>query len=315
MKTNGQKRLVLIDAFSILHRAYHALPYLTSKDGRTINAVYGFITMLLKIFEDLKPDYLAVAFDVDAPTKRQEEFIGYQAQRPKMDDELALQVEILKNFLQIVKIPSYEKAGYEADDIIGTIAKQLSQKSKIETVIVTGDRDLLQLVDEYTSIYAPIKGLTNAKLYDEKQVLEEYRLRPNQWVDYKALRGDPSDNYAGVHGIGPKTAMELLEKYQTLENIYSHLDEIAGKTAEQLKEGRKSGFLAKRLAQIVCDVDFDFDFNLVDASVDSFNWQTGIEYLKKLGFKTVVKRIEEIFIKKYKEKAREEKQLSLIYEQ
>ncbi len=252
------KRFVLIDGNAILHRAYHAIPKFTTSKGAPVGAVFGFVSMLLKILTDLKPTHIAVTFDRPKPTFRQELFVGYQAGRPAMDDALVPQVADVHKVVEAFNIPIFEVDGYEADDVIGTLANQVqSSKFKVqslETIIVSGDRDLLQLVNSHVKVYMPVKGLSEAKMYGSLEVQEKYGLDPSQVIDMKALTGDASDNYPGVAGIGPKTASELLKKYQTLENVYKHIADLPERLARALAEGAESAGLAKKLATIVCDV-------------------------------------------------------------
>jgi len=208
------KKLVLIDGNAILHRAFHALPPLNNKDGKPTNAVYGFFSMLFKIIEDLRPEYLIVCFDRKKPTFRKEMYVGYQAKRPKMSDDLVPQVDIVHKALDSAKIAHFGIDGYEADDLIGTFSKQGAEKN-LQVIIVSGDRDLLQLINSHVLMLAPIVGITKMTLFDESKVREKYGLNPTQFIDYKALVGDSSDNYPGVTGIGPKTAADLLNKYQS----------------------------------------------------------------------------------------------------
>src|SRR3989344_5599255 len=210
-------RLVLIDGNAVLHRAYHALPPLTAPDGSIVNAVYGFASILFKLHHDLAPTHLAVAFDRPKPTFRKKLFADYQAKRPEMDKELVGQIEKVHELVRAFGIPIYEVDGYEADDVLGTIAKQ----TKEEVIIVTGDRDLLQLVNDRVKTYMPIKGLSEAKLYGVVEARERLGVNPTQISDFKALAGDASDNYPGVAGIGPKTAVELLSQFRTVEEIYT----------------------------------------------------------------------------------------------
>lgn len=222
------KRLVLIDGHAIIHRAYHAIPVLTSRSGQQTNAVYGFVLMLLRVVAYLKPTHLAVAFDLPVPTFRHAAYIAYQAHRPHADQELKDQVELVREVVEAAGIPVYTAAGFEADDVIGTLACQAigNRQQAIgrvdEVVIVTGDRDIMQLVDDRKRIrvYAPVRGLSEAQMFDEEAVEEYVGVAPAQIVDYKALVGDASDNYPGVPGIGPKTAVELLRKFGSLEDIY-----------------------------------------------------------------------------------------------
>ncbi len=295
-------KLVLIDAFAILHRAFHAIPPLTNKKGEPTNAVYGFVSMILRVVTDLKPDSLAVCFDVKAPTFRHKEFKEYQSQRPPMADELTSQIEKAKNFLEAANIPVYLKEGYEADDLLGTIAK----KGDFDSVIIaTGDKDMLQLVDEKVKIYMPIVGLSSAKLFGEEEAKERMGIFPIQIPDYKALVGDPSDNYHGVAGIGPKTAIKLLEKYADIDKIYAHLKDIEPNIRTKLEAGKNDVLLFHRLATIVKDVDIKIDFkemkkwNIASSDV--------LKLFEEFGFKTLTKRVKEVG-----EKIDQEKQGSLF---
>jgi DNA polymerase-1 len=298
-------KLVLIDGNAILHRAYHALPpTLTTKKGGPINAVYGFTSMLLKIIQDLEPTHIAVAFDRKEPTFRHVAFEEYQAHRPEMDKELSSQFGKAKKVAQAMGIPIYEKAGYEADDVIGTIAKK-SEKKRDSVVIVTGDRDILQLVTDKTKVYLPIKGLSNARLFGIKEVIEKLGVKPSQVVDYKALVGDPSDNYPGVSGIGPKTAEKLLGKYKDFKGVYKNLDKISNTVSKKLKEGKKSGEISYKLARIVTDAPVEFEKDKMD------DWQVDspevLDLFAEFGFKTLTKRVKSVG-----KELKEESQLNLI---
>jgi len=295
-------KLVLIDAFAILHRAFHAIPPLTNKKGEPTNAVYGFVSMILKVVQDLQPNSLAVCFDVKAPTFRHKEFKDYQSQRPPTADELTSQIEKAKDFLKAANIPIYLKAGYEADDLLGTIAK----KSDADSVIIaTGDKDMLQLVDEKTKIYMPIVGLSSAKLFGQVEAKERMGVFPSQIPDLKSLMGDPSDNYPGVAGIGPKTAIKLLEKYFSLDKIYAHLQEIEPNVREKLEGGKKDVLLFHRLATIVKDVSIKIDF----AEMKKWNIDSPdvLKLFAEFGFKTLTKRVKEVG-----EKIDQEKQMTLL---
>lgn len=250
-------RLVLIDGHAILYRAYHALPTsLTTSSGQIVNAVYGFTSMLLRVIAELKPTHLIVVFDTPEPTFRNKLYKDYQIQRPKADDEFIAQIGVVKKVVAEMGIPMSEKAGFEADDVIGTIAFQA--KDPMEVIIVTSDRDMLQLVNDKVKLYMPVKGLSLSKLYGEKEVEERMGVKSSQIVDYKGLVGDPSDNYPGIPGIGPKSAEKLLGAWGTLENIYAHLSEIDGKLSEKLIEHKKSALLSKQLATIVTNVPVIF---------------------------------------------------------
>lgn len=296
-------KLIIVDGNAIMHRAFHALPPLTTKRGEPINAVYGLTSMLLRVIQDLKPDSVVVTFDEKEPTFRHKELPTYQAQRPPMAGELSSQFDKAKEFLKAAKIPVYSKPGFEADDVIGTIATE----AKGDVVIVTGDRDQLQLVDDKKNIklYMPIMGLTNAKLYGEEETLARMGVLPNLIDDYKALVGDPSDNYSGVPGIGPKTAVSLLEKYGSFENIYKNLDDISESTRNKLIKGEEAGHLSKKLATIVRDVPVEIDFDLMKRwKVDSADV---LKLFEEFGFKTLTNRVKEVG-----KKIDEEKQASLF---
>lgn len=270
------ERLVLIDGNAMLHRAYHALPPLTAPDGSVVNAVYGFTTMLLRLINDLKPTHLAVAFDRPKPTFRQKLFVGYQAKRPKMDAELVDQIPKVHNLIESFGIPIFEKDGFEADDVIGTLAK----KSHGLVIIVTGDRDILQLVrDERVLVYMPTKGLSEGKLYGRKEVEERMGVPPEKIPDYKALAGDPSDNYPGVPGVGPKTAVKLLEKYKTIDGVIA--------SAELTPEEKESARVSHDLATIRTSVPLEAKV----APLGDLNRPEAIKELTRLGFRTLIARI------------------------
>lgn len=314
------KRLVLIDGHAILHRAYHALPPLTNKAGLQTNAVYGFVAMLLRILADLKPTHLAVAFDLPQPTFRQQQYTAYQAKRPEMGEELKDQVKLIHELLDALRIPYYEVGGYEADDVIGSLALQATENyelsiknyaknekmkkhnsrfiihnSDYEVIIVTGDRDMLQLVNDKVKVCVPVKGLSQTKIVDRQKMFDEFGITPSQWVDVKALKGDPSDNYSGVRGIGPKTAQELIARFGSLENLYGKLGELDPRTAQKLAEGAEDAGLAQKLAKIVCDVPIRLD--LSRANVQNIHWSEGVGYMKeKLGFKSLVARVEKDYL-------------------
>ena len=281
-------KLVLIDGNAILHRAYHALPPLTTKRGEPINAVYGFISMLLRIIQDLKPSHIAVAFDRKEPTFRHKEFAAYQAQRPEMDRELSSQFDKARDVITSFGIPIYDKAGYEADDVIGTIAN----KVKDDVVIVTGDRDILQLVDSRVKIYMPVAGMSQGKIMGTDEVIEKMGVPPEQIADYKALVGDPSDNYPGVSGIGPKTATKLLSKYQSLEGIYKNLDKLEAPVATKLKEGKASAKISQKLARIVTDVPLEFEIEKMGKW--KVNSNKVLDLFSEYGFKTLTKRVKDV---------------------
>lgn len=289
------KRLVLIDGNAILHRAYHALPSsLTSKDNQPINAVYGFVSILLRIIQDLRPTHITVCFDEKEPTFRHVEFKDYQAQRPEIDSKLAGQFEITREVISAFGIPIESKPGFEADDVIATIASQASKQDAVEdVVIVTGDRDILQLVNPKVKVYLPTRGLSEGVLMDTNGVVEKMGVRPSQIVDYKALVGDPSDNYPGVAGIGPKTAKDLLDKYGDLTNIYRNIGKIKAPVAKKLKEGKENAYLSQKLAQIVSSVP-DIEFDSKASAAWDVSGKPVLDLFAKIGFRTLTERVKKI---------------------
>jgi DNA polymerase I len=257
-KRKGEKRLVVIDGNHLIHRAYHAIQApLKTSSGEQTNAIFGFASMLLNIIELEQPDYLAMTFDERAPTFRHEAHEGYKATRVKAPDELYAQIPRIKEMIGAFKIPVYSKEGFEADDMMGTLAHK-AIKDGLSVYIVTGDRDLLQLVDHTIHVVFPHKGYREPTVYDSKAVLEKFGIHPNQMVDYKALVGDPSDNIDGVQGIGPKGAAELLSKYKTLDGIYEHLGELTESVRNKLTKGKEAAYFAQSLSKIVTDVPCDF---------------------------------------------------------
>lgn len=302
-----------------MYRAFHALPPLTTKSGEPINAVYGLISMLINIVENLKPTHIIFCFDEKEKTFRNELLPTYQSQRPETPSELIPQFQKARDFLNSVNIPVYSKSGYEADDVIGTLATQVehSPDQKFEIVIVTGDRDILQIVDDSKNIklFMPIGGLSNGKYFTEKETVERMGVKPNQIPDYKALVGDPSDNYFGIAGIGPKTAINLLKKYETLDGVYKavslassayeHVSDIPEKLQTKLLEGKESAYLSYKLATIVRDVPFKFDID--DASKWDLISENVLKLFEEYGFKTLTARI-----KKLGEQIEKEKQGSLF---
>jgi DNA polymerase-1 len=296
-------KIVLIDGNAILHRAFHALPPLTTTKGELVNAVYGFTLMILKVVEDFHPEGLVVCFDRPKPTFRQAIFVGYQAKRPKMDEGLVSQIGKVHEVVEAMQVPIFEKDGFEADDLLGTLslqavggpnrkkhkAKSRTNNQAIDVIIVTGDRDILQLVDAHTSVYMPVKGLSEAKLFGEKEVEEKFGIKSSQVIDYKALTGDSSDNYGGVNGIGPKTASSLLQKYQTLDNIYKNLERLPQAVALKLKDGKHSAYLARKLATIVRNVPVRL--KIEEATTNDFGSERLINLLSDFEFHSLLKRL------------------------
>ncbi len=286
------KRLVIIDANALIHRSFHALPPLTTKKGELVNAVYGFTSILLRVLKELKPDYIVTAFDLPKPTFRHLEYKEYKATRPKTPDELCQQFSKVKKVVQAFDIPIFEKEGFEADDIIGTITKKTGKD--IEDIVVTGDLDTLQLVDANTKVYTLKRGMTDTVIYDEKAVWERYGLKPEQLLDFKGLRGDPSDNIPGVPGVGEKTAIYLLKKFKTIENLYKKLEkgetkDITETLKEKLLDNKNQAIFSKKLATIRCDVPIKF--NLEDCRVETYSHQKVVKLFQEFDFKSLINRL------------------------
>ena len=286
---------MLVDGSAIVHRAYHSMPPLTRSDGTPTGAVQGFFSMLLKVIQELRPAHVAIAFDRPVPNFRKELFSGYQSQRPTMDSDLSPQFGIIQELLEKAKISIYSVDGLEADDVIGTIAEKAKETGHL-VYIITGDRDMLQLVNHKTKLLAPIKGISEMTLFDAEKVREKYGINPDQFVELKALMGDSSDNYPGVAGVGPKTAATLIQEYGSIDNIYKNIDKIKTKNpklGEKLENGEENARLAHQLATILTDAPFEYDFATCDIkNLDIEGLRIAFE---KYDFKTLPKRLNELF--------------------
>jgi len=293
MTNRSPKTLVLVDGHALVHRAYHALPPLSTDYGELVNAVFGFSSILLKILKELKPDYLAATFDLAGPTFRHKEFEGYKAKRVKAPDELYSQIKRVKEVLAAFNIPIYEKEGFEADDIIGTLVRLASRYKNLEIIIATGDLDALQLVDEKTKVFTLKKGIKDTIFYDVEAVKKRFGgLKPEQMPDFKGLKGDPSDNIPGVPGIGEKTAIELLKKEGNLEKIYQSIEKGKiknPKLVERLLTYKEQAFFSRYLATIKKDVPLKF--NLRKALVQDYDRDKVIALFKELGFYSLLNRL------------------------
>lgn len=245
----AQNKILLLDSNSLMHRAYHALPNLKSSKGLYTGAIYGFLSILLRLIKEQKPTHIAAAFDLHGPTFRHEMFKDYKATRKPMDEELRQQVEPLKELITAMGIKIVSLHGYEGDDILGTLSKRFDD----ECIIVTGDRDSFQLVSPTTKVFWTKKGVSDIEVYDEERLLQD-GFTVSQFIDYKALRGDTSDNVPGIAGVGEKTAKQLLEKYGSLDEILAHADEIPGKLGQNVQNGKDIAILSKELVTINCDV-------------------------------------------------------------
>ncbi|MFH0791924.1 MAG: 5'-3' exonuclease H3TH domain-containing protein [bacterium] len=295
----GEEVMVIIDSNALIHRAYHALPPLKTKQGNLVNAVYGFILILFKTINDFHPEYMAATFDFPAPTFRHIKSATYKAKRVKTPIDLIEQIPLIKEVLTAFHIPIYEQKGYEADDLIGTIAtygkKQLSAKGKI--FLVSGDYDLLQLVNEKVSAYILSRGVKNANLFDKDAVVKKYSgLTPEQLIDYKALRGDQSDNISGVKGVGEKTAIDIIRKYNTLDNVYRAI-ESNDNTKIQIRESviklllaqKEQALSSRYLSEIECNVPISFEIN--DLKWRGYNQEEVEALLTRLAFHSLIKKL------------------------
>jgi len=281
------KKILIVDGNAILHRAFHALPPLTDNQGRLINAVYGFFTILLKAIAELKVERLAICFDSSAPTFRHKVFAAYKAHRVEKP-ELYAQLPILAQLLKALKVPVFAAAGYEADDLVGTIAKQ-AQQEQLSSIILTGDLDTLQLVGPDSKVYVMRTGVSKAVMYDRQEIFKKYGLASSQMVDFKSLIGDPSDNIPGAKNIGPKTAAGLLKKFKTLKCIYQNLAKIAPSVAENLKVSQQQVLLAKKLVTI--DADAPIQLALSKAKIASLDFKAVRAQMLSLGLKTLASRL------------------------
>ncbi len=286
-----KKKLVIIDGNALIHRSFHALPpTLTTKKGELVNAVYGFTSILLKVLKDLKPDYLAATFDLEGPTFRHKEYKEYKATRVKADQSLYDQIPRVKEVVRSFNIPIYEKKGFEADDMIGTIVSQVeTSNSEIESIIVTGDLDTLQLISKNTKVYTMKKGVSQEMIYDERAVKQRYGFGPERVVDYKALRGDPSDNIPGVPGVGEKTACNLIIEYGGLEDVYKNLDKIKERPQKLLRENKDKALLSKKLATIKKDAPVTFEIE--KAVLHDYDRSQVVELFQELGFKSLLNKL------------------------
>lgn len=330
-----KNRFVLIDAFALIFRAYHALPPLTNKEGVLTNAAYGFTSALLAAIKSLAPEYLAVGFDLPKPTIRHQEYKGYKAHRVAVPEDLMSQVPYVQEVLKAMNIPVFAVEGYEGEDVIASIIARVKgdrcqvsvtktcnlKPETLEFIIVTGDLDCLQLVDRQTKVYSmarpprlagshggQARGVNQAVMYDEKKVNERYGLSPAQFVDFKALKGDPSDNIPGVPGIGEKTAISLIQKYNSLEELYQAINsksqtlnskqipnnksqKISDKTIGLLQDNKEQAFLSQKLSKIIDSVELDF--SLADARVHDYDYQKVVKLFNQYGFRSLISRLPE----------------------
>ncbi|MDD3679388.1 MAG: 5'-3' exonuclease H3TH domain-containing protein [Candidatus Shapirobacteria bacterium] len=284
-----KNRLIIIDGHAVLHRAFHALPALTAPGGQPTGAVYGFFKMIFRLWTDFSPDHFLVTLDASGPNFRHEKFVGYQAKRPKADKKLIDQIFLTKQILDQANVATSQKVGYEADDIIGTVVKKV--KKKIPVLIVTGDKDLMQLVDNRVNLFLPRNGLSGGQIVDSRFVKKDLGIDPGQVIDYKGLVGDNSDNYPGALGIGPKIGVKLLNCFGNLEAIYNKLDQVEPLSVkEKLIRYRRDVFLSADLATICCRVPIRV--NLSRYRVDQIDTDQLKSTFQTLGFRSLLVDLE-----------------------
>jgi len=295
-----RKTFLLVDAHALIYRAYYAFPNLTDSEGHLVNALYGFTRMFLSALTYFEPEYAAVCFDHPKPTFRHEKYEAYKANRSKMPDDLIPQIAQVKEMVDVLNVPRFEIAGFEADDLIGTVnCKVEDMDNELLTVIVTGDQDSFQLVDNDTHIWMPARGKQRGDIeYDASLVEKKWGIHPDQVVDMKALMGDSSDNIPGIKGIGKKTAAKLIQRFDSLEKIYQFLDEnpagddlIKGSLLKKLTEGKKDAFVSQDLATIDCDAPIDFD--LEACRVVAYDKSKAVEFLQRFNFKSLIRALPE----------------------
>jgi DNA polymerase I len=283
------ERLMLLDGFGLVYRGYYALPPLTTSKGELVNGVFGFCSIVLRGFADLKPDYVAVCFDLSGPTFRHEQYAEYKATRTRMPDDLAAQFPKVREVVKALRIPVYELQGFEADDVIGKLTLD-AEKVPVETTIVTVDLDMLQLVTDKTRLMTTRSGVENTVIYDPARIWERFGLRPDQMIDYKALKGDPTDNIPGVPGVGEKTAAKLVAEWNDLDNLYARIDDVKPeKLRDKLVEHREAVFLGRDLSTIVRDLPVELDLDA--ARLADYDRETVIRLFREYEFRTLIERL------------------------
>ncbi len=286
-----EKRLIIIDGLSLLYRAFHALPPLNNSNGQLTNAVYGFLLILFKAIKDVEANYVVACFDTKKPTFRHEQFEEYKAHRAPMPDGIASQIPMVKEVLRVLSIPMFEKEGFEADDLVATIA--VKNQDKVKVFILSGDLDNLQLVNDNIKLYTMGKGIKESMVYDSARVVERFGVRPDQMNEFKALTGDTSDNIPGVPGIGKTTAADLIGRFKSIKNLY---DELATDTAvlkpkikEALKANKEKALLSLKLVNT--DKNVELDFNLDDCAFGRFDQAKVQQVFTALNFTTLMDRL------------------------
>src|SRR4051812_500690 len=281
---------MLLDGYGLVYRGYFALPPLTTSKGDLVNGAFGFASIVLRGLADLQPDYLAVSFDLPGPTFRHEQYAEYKATRTRMPDDLRDQFPKVREIVKALRIPVYEMQGYEADDVIGTITKQLDSREDLETTIVTVDLDMLQLVTPRVRLMTTRSGVENTVMYDVAKIEERFGLRPDQMVDYKALKGDPTDNIPGVPGVGEKTAAKLIRDFGSLDALLARLDEVTpAKLGDKLREHVDQIHMGRDLSRIVRDLPIQID--LEAARLGDYDRDTVVRLFREYEFRTLIERL------------------------
>ena len=286
------KRLLLIDAHALVHRMFHALAPLTGPQGEPVGALYGLAKLLLKIKTEMNPEYIVACFDRPEPTFRKERYPDYKITRQPTAPELIPQLIESRKVFDWFKIKQFEMAGFEADDLLGTLARRAAKEPDLKVMVLSGDRDLLQLVDDDKIFVLLMKngGETETREYNADKVKEEYGIEAKQFIDYKAIVGDASDNIPGVRGIGPKSAVPLLQEFETLEGIYDNLVIINPKIAKKFEEQRENAFLSKELATIKCDCSVFLD-SIEDLRAAPLNKEELKKHFESLGFVSLANKL------------------------
>jgi len=290
------KTMFVIDGNSLVHRAFHALPPFKTKDGELVNAVYGFFSILINIFSKMTPHYVAISFDVPKKTFRHKMFDDYKGTRKKAPDELYAQFGRIKEIINKLNIPIFETEGFEADDVLATISSAMKIHHDVDVFIVTNDKDALQLVGDNTFVLAPLKGGSANIIYTEEKVREKFGLNPKQIIDLKALMGDPSDNIAGVAGVGQKTATKLLQQYVDLDGIYENINKITGSVHTKLVNDKENAYFSKKLVTLIHDVPINFSIEKTKITLDDLSKATPL--FEKLEFRSLINRMRKILPKK-----------------
>jgi DNA polymerase-1 len=300
MENTPSKKLLIIDGNAIIHRAFHAIPNLTTSTGTPTNAIYGFASMILNLLIKEKPEYIVITYDRKGKTFRDDLYTEYKATRVKAPQELYDQIPAIKNLMAAFNIPQFECEGYEADDVIATIA-HLTQKNDLHCEIVTGDRDAFQLISERVSVLTPKNGFKEYEIYTPLKVREEFGISPEQFRDYKTLRGDTSDNIPGVPGIGEKTAANLLRKFDSIEKLYTALgnnpsaplpEGITAATARKLTDGRASMEMSAKLVALRTDAPIEFDIE--KCKTHTFDLTSITRLFENYEFRSLIKKLDEL---------------------